>query len=102
MGQSHNIELYQLDGCPHCIKVKRALNDLKIEYESNRVPRSPDERDKVMRLSGQREVPVLVDRANDVKGLNGSDEIVEYLYETYGDGEPDPSGLLDRFIYKLF
>jgi len=35
-------------------------------------------------VSGQRGVPVLVDTDNGVEGMNESDDIVEYLEETYG------------------
>jgi glutathione S-transferase len=80
-----NLTLYELEGCPYCAKVKTALADLDLEYESVMVPRSHGERTEVESISGQTGVPVLVDEANGIEGMAESDDIVEYLEETYGD-----------------
>jgi glutathione S-transferase len=79
-----NLELYELEGCPYCAKVKQKLADLDLEYESHMVPRSHDERTEVEEVSGQTGVPVLVDPDNGVDGMPESDDIVEYLDEEYG------------------
>ncbi|MFC7323766.1 glutathione S-transferase N-terminal domain-containing protein [Halorubrum rutilum] len=79
-----NLTLYELEGCPYCAKVKTKLADLDLEYESVMVPRSHSERTEVEEVSGQTGVPVLVDEANGVEGMPESDDIVEYLEETYG------------------
>jgi glutathione S-transferase len=80
-----DLTLYELEGCPYCAKVKTALADLDLEYESVMVPRSHSERTEVESISGQTGVPVLVDEANGIEGMSESDDIVEYLEETYGD-----------------
>ena len=80
-----DLTLYELEGCPYCAKVKTALADLDVEYESVMVPRSHSERTEVESISGQTGVPVLVDEANGIEGMSESDDIVEYLEETYGD-----------------
>ncbi|QSG01927.1 glutathione S-transferase N-terminal domain-containing protein [Natranaeroarchaeum sulfidigenes] len=96
------LELYNLRGCPYCAKVRRALDDLDLSYKTHQVPRSRSDRDAVHAASGQRGVPVLVDRSNGIEGMPESDDIVEYLYEEYGDGEtPPPSGIFDRVLSKL-
>ena len=77
------LELYELEGCPHCAKVKRKLDELDLEYESHMVPRSHSERTEVEAVSGQTGVPVLVDEEHDVEGMPESDDIVAYLEETY-------------------
>jgi glutathione S-transferase len=79
------IVLYELDGCPYCAKVKTKLDELGLEYESRFVPGSHSERDEVKEVSGQTGVPVLVDEEHGVEGMPESDDIVEYLEETYGD-----------------
>ena len=79
-----NLELYELEGCPYCAKVKRKLDELGLEYESHMVPRSHSERTEVQEVSGQTGVPVLVDRANGIEGMPESDDIVEYLEKQYG------------------
>ncbi|MFB6087955.1 MAG: glutathione S-transferase N-terminal domain-containing protein [Haloarculaceae archaeon] len=79
-----DIELYELEGCPYCAKVKQKLNELDLDYESHMVPRAHSERDEVKEVSGQTGVPVLVDREHDVEGMPESDDIVAFLDKTYG------------------
>ncbi len=81
-----NLELYELEGCPYCAKVKTKLDELDLDYESHMVPSSHSERDEVEEVSGQTGVPVLVDEDNGVEGMPESDDIVEYLEENYSDG----------------
>ena len=80
-----DLTLYELDGCPYFAKVKTKLGELGLEYESVMVPRSHGERTEVEAISGQTGVPVLVDEANGIEGMPESDDIVEYLDETYGN-----------------
>ncbi len=79
-----DITLYELPGCPYCAKVIDKLNELGVEYDSIEVPRSHGERTEVKEVSGQTGVPVIVDEAHGVDGMNESDDIVAYLEETYG------------------
>lgn len=81
-----DLELYELEGCPYCAKVKRKLDELGLEYESHMVARSHGNRDEVEAISGQTGVPVLIDNENGIDGMPESDDIVEYLEETYGSG----------------
>ena len=78
-----NVELYELDGCPYCEKVINKLDELGLEYESHMVPSSHSDRTEVEKVSGQTGVPVLVDNDNGIEGMPESDDIVEYLEETY-------------------
>ncbi|WIV66827.1 glutathione S-transferase N-terminal domain-containing protein [Natrialbaceae archaeon AArc-T1-2] len=79
-----DITLYDLPGCPFCLKVKRTLDDLDLEYDVVEVPRSHAQRTEVESVSGQTGVPVIVDEAHGVEGMAESDDIVAYLEETYG------------------
>ncbi len=79
------LELYELPGCPFCAKVKTKLDELGLEYESHEVPRSHADRTEVKEVTGQTEVPVLLDHSNGVEGMHESDDIVAYLDETYGN-----------------
>lgn len=100
---SPRLELYNLQGCPYCKKVRRALDDLDLTYKTHAVPRSRSDRTAVYDISGQYGVPVLVDHANDIEGMAESDDIVEYLYTEYGDGQqPSPSGIVGRLLHRLF
>jgi glutathione S-transferase len=97
------LELYNLQGCPYCKKVRQALADLDLAYETHSVPHSRSDRTEVYEVSGQYGVPVLVDRTNGIEGMPESDDIVAYLYEEYGDGQqPPPSGLVGRLLSRLF
>ena len=78
------LKLYEVDGCPFCAKVTAKLDELGLEYESVMVPRSHAERTEVEAVSGQTGVPVLVDEEHGIEGMPESDDIVEYLDETYG------------------
>ncbi len=76
------IRLYQLRKCPWCAAVRQALENVGRRYEAVQVPYEREEREEVLRISHQALVPVLVDGDT---VLNGSREIVAYLYENYGD-----------------
>ena len=92
-----HLELYNLQGCPYCKKVRRALADLDLDYETHSVPRSRNDRTAVYEASGQYGVPVLVDHANEIEGMAESDDIVEYLYAEYGNGQQPPAtGIVGR------
>ncbi len=80
-----DLELYELEGCPYCAKVKQKLDELDLDYESHTVPSSHSERDEVEAVSDQTGVPVLVDEDNGVEGMPESDDIVEYLEENYSE-----------------
>ena len=79
-----NLTLYELDGCPYCAKVITKLDDLGLEYDSVKVPSAHSARTDEEEISGQTGVPVLVDDEHGVEGMPESDDIVEYLEETYG------------------
>lgn len=97
------LELYDLHGCPYCAKVRRALDDLDLAYETHSVSGTRRNRDEVYAVSGQYGVPVLVDEANGVEGMAESDDIVAYLYREYGDGsqQPPSGGLLSGLLSRL-
>jgi glutaredoxin len=80
--------LYELDGCPYCEKVSDRLDDLGMDYESVPVPGLHSERNEVRAVSGQRQVPVLVDDERGVI-MAESDRIVEYLNATYARAETE-------------
>ncbi len=76
------LELYQFEGCPYCQRVREALDELGLDYVVRTVPRRPDLRDRVYKLSGQWQVPLLVDRERDVV-LPESKSVIAYLREHY-------------------
>lgn len=80
------LTLYRLEGCPFCEYAVDALEELDLEFESVWVEAMHSERDEVKEVSGQRQVPVLVDDEYGAT-ISESERIVEYLEETYADGD---------------
>ncbi|MFW6045905.1 MAG: glutaredoxin family protein [Natronomonas sp.] len=81
-----SLTLYQLEGCPFCEYSVDVLEDLGLEYDSVWVEGLHSKRNEVRRVSGQRQVPVLVDDTYGVT-MAESERIAEYLEVTYGDAE---------------
>jgi glutaredoxin len=80
------LTLYRLEGCPYCEFVVDELDDLGLDYESVWVEGLHSKRDIVQRVSGQRQVPVVVDNEYGVT-MSQSARIIEYLQTTYGDAD---------------
>lgn len=57
-------KLYQIEECPHCHRVRKALNDAGQKYMAVPVPRDKKERQALKKATGQDGVPFLVDRKN--------------------------------------
>lgn len=77
------ITLYRLEGCPYCEIVVDRLEELEVDYESVWVEGLHSRRDEVKRVSGQRQVPVVVDDDRGVT-MAESDRILDYLDSTHG------------------
>ena len=76
------VTLYQLEGCPYCELVADRLEELEIEYDSVWVEGLHSKRDEVKRVSGQRQVPVVVDEDRGVT-MAESERILDYLETSY-------------------
>ena len=76
----HLLELYQFEECPYCKMVRAKLTDLEIDYIIRNVPRDREKREKVIEVSGQPSVPVLVDKnTNPHTVLSDENEIIAYV-----------------------
>ena len=80
------ITLYRLEGCPFCEYVVDTLDELDLSFDSVWVEGLHSKRDIVREVSGQRQVPVLVDDEYGVS-MSQSARIIEYLETTYGDAD---------------
>jgi glutaredoxin len=76
-----NIVLYQTESCPYCSRVRRALNDLSLDYKVVNVHNDHSQRTKLAELFGTTGVPSMAD--GDVKIADDDDAIVAYLQKTY-------------------
>jgi len=72
------IRIFTGDYCPYCRVVKRELDRLELDYEA--VDADADGREEVIRLSGQRVIPILT---IDDEVLVDSSRIVRELRRRY-------------------
>lgn len=81
--------LYEYEGSPFCRKVREALSMLDVTCELRPCPgaRSGFSRQLAER-TGRMTVPYLID-PNSEKEMFESDDIVDYLFETYGPGKAE-------------
>lgn len=78
--------LYDMEGCPYCRPVREVLTELDLNVLIKPCPKGqPGHWAELESLSGKRQVPYLVD-ANAEQSRLGSDQIIDYLYTTYGNG----------------
>ena len=80
------LTLYRLEGCPYCEFVVDKLEALDLEFDSVWVEGRHSRRNEVKAVSGQRQVPVVVDDAYGVT-MSESARIFEYLETTYGEAD---------------
>jgi glutaredoxin len=73
-----SLTLYRLEGCPYCELVVDRLEELNVDYESIWVEGLHSKRNEVARVSGQRQVPVVVDEDSGVT-MAESEKILDYL-----------------------
>jgi glutathione S-transferase len=76
------LTLYRLEGCPYCELVVDRLEELDLDYESVWVEGLHSQRDEVNRVSGQRQVPVLVDDEYGAT-MAESERILDFLETSY-------------------
>ncbi len=77
--------LYEFEACPYCRKVREALCHLDLDVEIRPVPKKSPRRAELVARGGKMQAPYLVD-PNTGREMYESDDIVRYLYTTYGDG----------------
>ncbi len=80
------LALYDFEACPFCRKAREALSMLDLEADIYPCPKGgPQFRREVNKRGGRAMFPYLVD-PNTGREMYESDDIVRYLFETYGDG----------------
>jgi glutathione S-transferase len=80
------LELYEFEACPFCRKVREALTMLDLEVMVYPCPKNGKRfRPKVEKEGGKSQYPYLVD-PNTGTAMYESDDIIDYLYRTYGRG----------------
>ncbi len=80
------LELWDFEGCPYCRKVREALSMLDLDARIYPCPKNGTRfRPRLIERGGKAQFPYLLD-PNTARELYESDDIVRYLFETYGDG----------------
>ena len=69
-------ELFSMDSCPYCVKVKDFFKTHNIPYTEHNV-NDPEKAMELMKIGGKAQVPFLADREKNVYIYN-SDEIIKY------------------------
>jgi len=86
------LELYDIEACPYCRKVREALTMLDLDVLIRPAPHGGTRfRPEAIARGGKPQFPLLVDPNVDAL-LYESDDIVQHLYSRYGQGQP-PLGL---------
>jgi glutaredoxin len=72
--------LYQHNGCPFCVKTRRAMRRLNLEFELRDIGKNQQFRDQLETGGGRVKVPCLrVEQEGSVNWLYNSKEIISYL-----------------------
>ncbi len=81
------LQLYEFEACPFCRKAREALSILDLEADVRPCPKGGQlYRPEVLRRGGKAQFPWLIDPNTGVE-MYESDDIVRYLFDTYGDGK---------------
>lgn len=81
------LEVYEFENCPFCRKVREALSILDLDARIWPCPKNgPRYRPELVERGGKAQFPYLVD-ANTGTEMYESDDIVRYLFRSYGDGK---------------
>ncbi len=84
------LELYEFEACPFCRKVREALSILDLDVRIWPCPKGGKRYREELRARGGKELfPYLVD-PNTGKEMYESADIVDYLFQQYGDGAVPP------------
>lgn len=84
------LELFEFEACPFCRKVREALSMLDLEARILPCPKGGTRfRPELERRAGRLQFPWLHD-PNTGRQMYESDDIVDYLFRTYGDGSGAP------------
>lgn len=78
--------LFQRETCPDCKPVRELLTRLQISYLNVNVPKPRDQRHALIRETGSKFIPALIDGATVLPGkLQDNAHILAYLTERYAD-----------------
>jgi len=77
------LDLYQFEDCPYSKKVRQKLSELEIDYILRNVSEEKSNRARLLKISGQDEVPTLIDSVGDITISGDDTKIIAYLENEY-------------------
>lgn len=104
--QQPKLILYEFEACPFCRRVRETLSMLDLDCEIRPCPKDGRFRKEVLERGGKETFPYFVDETSG-KEMYESADIVNYLYEKYGNGARVPehyftSTLITGWMPTLF
>jgi glutathione S-transferase len=88
------VELYEFESCPFCRKVREAVTVLDLDVAFYPCPKGGSTyREKVIAEGGKAQFPYMKDPNTGV-AMYESEDIITYLFDTYGSGEEVPKSLI--------
>ncbi|KAI3417444.1 uncharacterized protein J3R85_014385 [Psidium guajava] len=98
-GPSLPLQLFEFEACPFCRRVREAMTELDLSVEVYPCPKgSARHRELVRNLGGKEQFPFLIDPNTGVS-IYESGDIVNYLFEKYGNGTNPSAGLLESTLF---
>ncbi len=83
--------LFQRETCPHCKPVRELLTRLGVSYLNVNVPKPREERHELIRTTGSKFIPALVDGETIVAGkLEDNSDLIAYLTRRFADPADTP------------
>jgi glutathione S-transferase len=88
------IQLYDMEACPFCRRVREVLTMLNLDFDVYPCPKDgtrfrPVATEIIRSLGGEVKFPLLVDQNTGVT-LQESQDIIDYLFKTYGNSGKTP------------
>jgi len=77
------LELYQFEECPYSTQVRLKMSEWEIDYILRNVPQDKSKRERLKKVSGQNDVPTLVDSWRNVVIAGDEKKIIAHLREHY-------------------
>ncbi len=80
-----DLALYHYETCPYCEKVRETVDRIDLDLELRNIRKNSDYREELKRGGGQTQVPCLrIDHGNGTDWMYESEDIVQFLTETFG------------------
>jgi glutaredoxin len=77
------LELYQFEECEYSTRVRLKMSEWEIDYILRNVAKDKSKRPRLQNVSGQHDVPTLIDSWRNVIISGDEKKIIEYLHTHY-------------------